>query len=189
MIITLIGSARFEPWFKVYNKVLSLAGHTVYGLSSYPSENNGLKEWYTEQDKRTLDWVHKEKIRQSQAVVLLNIFAYTGESTEGEVDLALELGLPVYPVESWGKGIGVGHMHTNEHQAWATHYNVLGVGSKREYCRAPFKTSFALYDLLNGVGAAEVGDLSLRRRLVQLLRDFEAGQRAVDMRGGVARPL
>lgn len=176
MIITLIGSARFEPWFKAYNKVLSLAGHTVYGLSSYPSENNGLKEWYTEQDKRTLDWVHKEKIRQSQAVVLLNIFAYTGESTEGEVDLALELGLPIYPVESWGKTFGPGEMHKDSYLAQARHYGVLGVGSRRDYHRHPFKSSFGVYDLLDGVGAAEVPDFSLRRRLVQMLKEFEATQ-------------
>lgn len=175
MIITLIGSARFEGWFKLWNKALSLAGHQVFGLSSYPSENGNLKEWYTPEDKLMLDWVHKEKIRSSQAVLLLNVMSYTGESTEGEVTHALDLGLPIYPLESWGLGIGVSGMHKAEYRDAAIELGVLNAGgSKRNYHQRPFRNSFEVYDLLNGVGPHAPPDFALRQRLVTFIKDTEA---------------
>lgn len=169
MIITLIGSARFEPWFKLWNKALSLAGHTVFGLSSYPSENGGNKDWYTPEDKDVLDWVHKEKIRLSEAVVLLNVFAYTGSSTESELDFAFAKGIKVYPLESWGEGIGVNGMHHSYYRDAVRAYDCLGHVSRRATNQRPFEGYGAVLDLLNGVGAAAGPDFALRRRLVELI--------------------
>ena len=63
MIITLCGSARFEAWYHMWNEALSLAGHRVFGLASYPSMHEGEKSWYTPEQKVTLDMVHKQKIQ------------------------------------------------------------------------------------------------------------------------------
>lgn len=93
MKLALIGSARFEQdWIKV-NMALTLAGHTVYSLSVFPSQANMLEmesegaehEWYTSQQKTMLDLVHLAKIEESDAVVLINRDGYVGESTRREM--------------------------------------------------------------------------------------------------------
>ncbi len=114
MIITLCGSARFEPWFHMWNRALGLAGHCVFGLSSYPSQNEGDKDWYTPEQKEVLDKVHFDKIKASDAILVLNCFAYIGESTLRELEYAKHLGRRVYMLESWGEGYGISINHTKE---------------------------------------------------------------------------
>lgn len=128
MIITLIGSARFEPWFKIWNEALSLAGHSVFTLSVYPSDKKGVREWYTEEDKEMLDAVHREKIRHSHAVVLINKFAYIGESTLREVEYARWHEVPVHPLESWGVGHGINNSHFKVVRDQAREYGVVAYG-------------------------------------------------------------
>ena len=113
MIITLCGSARFEAWFHMWNEALTLVGHCVFGLGSYPSmhPNDGGKDWYTPDQKRALDKVHFDKIDASDGVLFLNVFAYMGESTLRELDRANKLKKEVYFLESWGRGRGIGGNH------------------------------------------------------------------------------
>jgi len=114
MIITLCGSTRFEPWFHIWNEMLSLSGHQVFGLASYPSQHGGVKEWYTPEEKQILDDVHKAKIDLSDAILVLNVFAYIGESTMAEIVHAREEGCKVYALESWKQGLGVGPNHKDD---------------------------------------------------------------------------
>gem|GEM_PF-1889936 len=112
MVVTLCGSARFEPWFHMWNEALGLAGHMVFALSSYPSQHDGNKDWYSESEKAVLDAVHLRKIERSDAVVVLNVFGYLGESTRREIAFAEELRKPLYYLESWGEGVvTVSHNH------------------------------------------------------------------------------
>lgn len=111
MKITLCGSARFEEYFKFWNEMLSLAGHTVYTLSVYPSQKEKGKDWYSEEEKKTLDQVHLDKIANSEAIFVLNPFAYIGESTLKEVEFARSTGKTIFFLESWGKGNGICGMH------------------------------------------------------------------------------
>ena len=100
MIITLIGSARFEDRFKEMNRRLSLAGHVVFSLAVYPSDMGG-KDWYTPGQKVVLDDVHKQKIEQSDAVYLIEENGYIGESTRAEIEHARKFGkrlLCAYPL-------------------------------------------------------------------------------------------
>ncbi len=106
MIITLCGSNRFERHFKGWNKALTLSGHVVFSLSAYASDERDLT-WYTTEEKKILDKVHKEKIYHSDAILLLNVFAYAGDSTLSEVKYAEKNCKRLYALESWGKGKGV----------------------------------------------------------------------------------
>lgn len=99
MIITLCGSARFEEQFVRANKNLTLAGHVVFGLSVYPSQMEGKKDWYTQEEKGKLDAAHLRKIDASDAIVVLNVEGYVGESTAGEINWAAVHGKRVYYLE------------------------------------------------------------------------------------------
>lgn len=116
MIITLCGSARFERLFKAWNEALTMAGHTVFTLTAYPSDKAGVKQWYTDEQKAALDAAHLRKIDASDAIFVLNKHAYIGESTLREVDHARRLRRTIYFLESWGQGSGVGSNHTDEAQ-------------------------------------------------------------------------
>lgn len=159
MIITLCGSARFEPWFHLWNMALGLAGHSVFGLSSYPSAHDGLKNWYTPEDKIVLDRVHRDKILASDAVLILNAFAYLGESTLSELDHAQRCGKKIYMLESWGKGCGVGINHFESRIRAAMRLGVWGTRSPREVTVGPYLYPF---DLLGPAGER-------RTRLVALV--------------------
>lgn len=124
MIITLCGSARFEPWFHAWNEALSLAGHCVFGLASYPSQHAGEKNWYTKEQKENLDDVHTDKIEASEGVVILNVFAYLGESTLREIRYARRRGKTLFSLESWGEGCGLRGNHFESVRAAARGFRV-----------------------------------------------------------------
>lgn len=96
MKITLCGSARFEDEFKDANKRLSLAGHVVYSLAVFPSDESG-KNWYTPKQKETLDRVHKLKIKNSEAILVICPEGYIGDSTQSEITYTMSLkGMKIY---------------------------------------------------------------------------------------------
>jgi len=96
MKVALCGSAKFEDSFKSWDKVLSLQGHVVYTLSCYPSYAGG-KNWYTLEEKKILDDVHKKKIDNSDAIFVVNTEErYIGDSTKSEISYALSKKKVVY---------------------------------------------------------------------------------------------
>lgn len=111
MIITLCGSARFEGHFHLWNKILTLSGHTVFSLAVFPS-TEGVKDWYSKEEKEILDRAHLLKIKSSDAIFVLNPFAYIGPSTLNEIKFAKVQKKKRFALESWGKGCGVGEKHT-----------------------------------------------------------------------------
>lgn len=98
MKITLCGSGKFEKEFKQWNKDLSLKGHIVYGMSTYASEQ-GAKDWFTPDQKATLDLVHIGKIENSEAIVVLNVGGYIGDSTRKEIKYAKRIGRRIFFLE------------------------------------------------------------------------------------------
>jgi len=163
MILTLCGSARFEPWFHIWNEILTLSGHTVFGLAVYPSVKGGEKNWYTDAEKARLDRAHLDKIRNSNGVLILNPFAYIGESTLNEIAFAREQGKLLYALESWGKGNGIGRNHFQSVQEAAKKYGVY-TGSPID----TFHPHFAgPWDLLPEAGR-------FRSKLVDRLNAFRA---------------
>jgi len=109
LIITLCGSSRFEPWYHMWHEALALAGHAVFALTSYPSQHQSNKNWYTPQEKALLDEAHLTKIKHSNRVLFLNPFAYLGQSSLREFDYAMTIHGPenIFFLESWGQGFGV----------------------------------------------------------------------------------
>lgn len=163
MKITLCGSARFESHFKIWNEVLSLAGHTVYSLAVYPSDKRGIKVWYTDEEKETLDRVHKQKIENSDAAFILNVFGYVGPSTLSEIEFAVKHQKQLYAIESWGKGFGIGAEH-HEHVYKKCHEIIPDY----QGASIDFTTNAGFmqpWDLLPEAG-------SRRTRLVEMLNDF-----------------
>jgi hypothetical protein len=168
MIITLCGSARFEPWFHHWNEILSLAGHCVFGLGVYPSWKEGDKNWYSEEEKRVLDQVHIGKIANSDGIVVLNVFSYIGDSTMNEIEAARVHGKDVYFLESWGKGCGIGPNHFKEIREAALKYIPKGYTS-------PIDTSYrfenkAIVDLLGPAGQRRS---DLIRRINKFRKEYE----------------
>ena len=166
MIITLCGSARFEAWYHAWNEALCLSGHCVFGLASYPSMHEGEREWYSKDQKRRLDAIHKVKISNSNAVLILNVFAYMGESTLSEIEWARILDKPVYFLESWGLGLGIGVCEKASARASA----VERFGLPPDF-GSPIDTSCSsgnrsVWDLLGPAGSdrSAIGDM-LQRRL------------------------
>jgi hypothetical protein len=102
VIITLCGSARFESQFHSWNERLTLAGHTVFGLTSYPSVHGGKKDWYTEEQKKLLGAAHLRKIDASDVVLVLNVDGYVGDSTEREIRHAVANNKRVYVLTTSG---------------------------------------------------------------------------------------
>lgn len=99
MRITLCGSARFEAEFKTWMRLLTLSGHTVYGLAANPSDM-GDKDWMNDEQKTTLDLVHLDKILNSSCVVVICPLGYIGFSTHREIEWAYMQGRSVYFTES-----------------------------------------------------------------------------------------
>lgn len=85
MIITLCGSLKYEDEFKKWNERLTFAGHMVFTVTSYPSDHEGNKNWYTPEQKQKLDLAHKRKITASDGILVLDIDGYIGESTDSEI--------------------------------------------------------------------------------------------------------
>lgn len=85
--ITLCGSAKFEEDFHFWNKILTLAGHAVFGFGAWPSIE-GSKTWYSDGEKELLDQVHLLKIEKSDAILVLNKDRYIGKSTRREISWA-----------------------------------------------------------------------------------------------------
>jgi hypothetical protein len=125
MIVTLCGSARFEPWYLMWTEALGLSGHSVFGLTSYPSMRGGEKEWYTEEEKSGLDALHLRKIDASDCVVVLNPFGYLGESTLREIFHTKQCEKEIRFLTSYGKGVlTTGERYSSYHNSAASRYGV-----------------------------------------------------------------
>lgn len=90
MKITLCGSTRFKSKFEEMQLKLGMAGHIVYSLNGFGREASDVGKpddfpLFTDHDKVKLDLVHLAKIEESDAVLILNVGGYVGESTKREL--------------------------------------------------------------------------------------------------------
>ena len=91
--ITLCGSTRFKNYFEQVNLWLTLRCCRVYSVSSFP-QSEGME--FTPEQKQMLDRVHKAKIHHSDAIFVIDVEGYIGESTESEIEFAKSLGCYVF---------------------------------------------------------------------------------------------
>ena len=96
MKVTICGSLRFEAEIQAWHEALGLAGHIPYCMVVMPSQKEGNKDWYTEEQKATLDLVHLAKIEESFAILVVDTHGYIGESTAREITWAKMRGKLVY---------------------------------------------------------------------------------------------
>lgn len=94
MRICLCGSTKFKAQWEEANRSLTLDGHVVYSVAMMShADNIPLKDY----QKDTLDLVHKMKILNSEAVVVVSDESgYFGDSTKSELQWAQMHNIPIY---------------------------------------------------------------------------------------------
>lgn len=96
-IITLCGSTKFKNIFEEVNRRLTWSGSIVLSVGSFHhSENDHDIAGQIIARKVKLDVLHKEKIAISQAIVVINVGGYVGESTKSEIEHAWNLNKEIY---------------------------------------------------------------------------------------------
>ena len=96
-IITLCGSTRFKEQFLEALKRLTLEGNIVISVGLFG--HSGDDEVWTEGTKEMLDDMHKRKIDMADAIYVINVGGYIGESTRSEIEYALRTGKKVNYLE------------------------------------------------------------------------------------------
>lgn len=94
-IVTLCGSIRF--WGKIQEMAerLELENHfVVIGITPHI-----MKRDFTPEEEERLDELHREKIKISDAIFVLNVDGYIGKSTASEIAFAKELGKEILYLE------------------------------------------------------------------------------------------
>jgi hypothetical protein len=97
-IITICGSLKFMAEVQTIAERLELEGNCVLSIT-YPTKD---KEDYTEEELEILGKLHKQKITMSDAIYVVNINGYLGESTKSEISYARSIGKEVLSLVALG---------------------------------------------------------------------------------------
>lgn len=87
-IITICGSLKFKEEMMEIAEKMELQGNCVLS-PIYPI--NPDKDAYTYEEAEMLDKMHKEKIKLSDTILVVNVGSYIGESTKNEIEFAESL--------------------------------------------------------------------------------------------------
>lgn len=93
MVITICGSTRFKDEILEAAKTLTLDNHIVLAPFIFHHADN---QELTQEAKIRLDNLHKQKINMSDAIFVVNVGGYIGESTYSEIDWAQRMKKEVY---------------------------------------------------------------------------------------------
>ena len=96
-VITLCGSTRFKDAFMEAQKRLTLEGNIVISVRLFG--HSGDDEVWKPGTKEMLDNMHKRKIDMADAIYIINVGGYIGESTRSEIEYALKNGKRVMYLE------------------------------------------------------------------------------------------
>lgn len=97
-VITICGSTRFKEQFLEVQKHLTLEGNIVISVGLFG--HSGDAEVWTPGTKEMLDDMHKRKIDMADAIYVINVGGYIGESTRSEIEYARSQGKEVMSLES-----------------------------------------------------------------------------------------
>ena len=104
-VITLCGSTRFKNEYIEVQKRLTLDGNIVLsvGLFGHSGDSEvweNMDEGTLIKTKEMLDDMHKRKIDMADEIFVINVGGYIGDSTQSEIEYAIEHGKTVrYLVE------------------------------------------------------------------------------------------
>lgn len=87
-IITVCGSLKFKEEMMKISVEMELQGNCVI-TPIYPT--NPDKDAYTDEQVIVLNEMHKEKIKLSDAILVVDVNGYIGSSTRREIEFAKEL--------------------------------------------------------------------------------------------------
>lgn len=93
MIITLCGSARFRNEIDEIQITLALQGHQVFTIENFKNIE------ITKEMETMLGVSHRKKIDLSDAIFVINVNGYIGESTSNEIKYAKGKGKEVMYLE------------------------------------------------------------------------------------------
>ena len=97
-IITIYGSLKSMAEVQTIAERIELEGNCVLSIT-YPTKD---KEDYTEEELEILGKLHKQKIIMSDAIYMVNINGYLGESTKSEISYARSIGKEVLSLVDLG---------------------------------------------------------------------------------------
>ncbi len=95
-IITVCGSYKFKNEMIEITEKLTLAGNCVLTPIELTKSD---KESYTDDEDFVIDKMHKEKIRLSDAIYVVNVGGYIGKSTKSEIEFAKSLNKEIMYLE------------------------------------------------------------------------------------------
>lgn len=87
-IITVCGSLKFKKEIMEISERMELKGNCMLP-PIYPTKPD--KDDYTEDEVLILGKMHKEKIKLSDAILVVNVDNYIGNSTKSEIEFAKSL--------------------------------------------------------------------------------------------------
>jgi len=93
--MTLCGSTQFPEAFEYWNAQLTLSGNIVYSVAIMPHHAN-MRGELSPEEKNKLDEVHLKKIDNSDAIFVVNVGGYIGDSTRREIEYARNQGKEIY---------------------------------------------------------------------------------------------
>ncbi len=87
-IITVCGSLRFKQEIIEITEKMDLQGNCMLSIV-YPARQD--IDDYTDEEIAMLNKMHKERIKLSDAILVVNVDNYIGSSTKSEIEFAKEL--------------------------------------------------------------------------------------------------
>ena len=97
-VITLCGSTKFKDQFLEVQKRLTLKGNIVISVGLFG--HSGDEEVWSPGIKAMLDDMHKRKIDMADAIYVINVGGYIGESTRSEIEYARNNGKHILFLEN-----------------------------------------------------------------------------------------
>ena len=88
-IITVCGSLRFYKEMMEITEKMELQGNCMLVPIYNPTKPN--KDDFTKEEALMLDKMHKERIKLSNAILVVNVNDYIGSSTKSEIEFAKSL--------------------------------------------------------------------------------------------------
>lgn len=86
-IITVCGSLKFKSEILAVSEKMALQGNCMLTMV-FPSDDGMV---YTDEEKELLGMEHKERIRIADAILVMDVNPYIGESTRNEIAYAKAL--------------------------------------------------------------------------------------------------